>query len=154
MVKSRCAVPRCVAWGHLTDRAIRRTVIKPRRKPRPGPAPCSYTHLYGIEPAHWEGEAEWVPARVVAFPITRATPGLIFYVRRDHGDQGTPEIGCVDRRRIEVYGDIYMSSRFRWEADTRLFLAPPSLDEHGPATALRPPARGTAAASTDTAAAA
>ncbi|MGP3686505.1 WhiB family transcriptional regulator [Streptomyces sp. IBSNAI002] len=126
LVKAHCGMPRCVAWRHLADRPMRRTTIKKPRRPAPAPGPAEY--LYGIEPGHWEGENTWVPARVVRFPITRKTPKRIYYVRRD--DPQTPEIGNVDRQRIEADGDVYRVSSGWWEADSRLYLAAPDLDQY------------------------
>jgi hypothetical protein len=127
MVKARCGTPGCVAWRHLADQRIRRATIKPPN-PRPAPAPGPVEYLYGIEPGHWDGDNEWVAARVVRFPITRKTPKRIYYVRRDQEDG--PVIGNVDRQRIETDGDAYRISTGPWEADARLYLAAPDLDEH------------------------
>ncbi|MER6198001.1 WhiB family transcriptional regulator [Streptomyces sp. NPDC001586] len=125
MVKAHCGTPRCVAWRHLADRPMRRTTMKKPARPAPAPGPVEY--LYGIEPGHWEGEDEWVSTRIVRFPITRKTPKRIYYVRRD---QEVPEIGSVDRQRIEADGDVYRVSSGWWEADSRLYLAAPDLDEY------------------------
>lgn len=123
LVKARCGTARCVAWRHLADRPMRRSTIRTPRPPAAPPVPAG--HLYGIEPGHWAGE-EWVAVRVVRFPITRKTPRRVFYVRREDPH----EIGSVDRQRIEADGDVYRAASGWWEADSRLFLAPPDLDEY------------------------
>lgn len=125
LVKAHCGTPRCVAWRHLADRPMRRSTVK---APCPAPAvPERPEYLYGIEPGHWDGEDVWVPVRVVPFRITRKTERRIYYIRRD---LDVPEIGAVDRQKIEADGDIYRVSSGWWEPDTRLYLTPPDLAEY------------------------
>ncbi|MFD6874509.1 MULTISPECIES: WhiB family transcriptional regulator [unclassified Streptomyces] len=128
MVKSVCGTPRCVAWQHLADRSLRAAHPRPPRRRARVPEPVGEDEfLYGIHPGHWEA-TRWVRARVVAFRVVRKTPLRIFYVRRD--DPDAPQIGSVDRRRIEADGDILRAGSRTWEPDHRLYLARPDLTTH------------------------
>ncbi|WP_051779348.1 WhiB family transcriptional regulator [Streptomyces sp. NRRL S-241] len=148
-VKSRCEVPGCVAWRHLSDRSMRGTPAKTPRRTVAIPQPAEY--LYGIEPGHWEHES-WVPDRVVRFPIIRRTPRRIYYIRQ--GDEEAAAIGDADRHQLETHGDVYLASRGQWEPDSRLYLAPPAIEEKQLSGMPQPPEDGADAAWIDAAAAA
>ncbi|MCY0921864.1 MULTISPECIES: WhiB family transcriptional regulator [unclassified Streptomyces] len=127
-VEATCGVTRCVAWQHLADQPMRQAMPKPVRPRALLPAVIEY--LYGVEAEHREdGDDVWVPHRVVRFRVTRKTAHRIFYIRREN--DGKPDIGSVDRHKIEAQGEIYRASAGWWEIDFHLYLKPPALAPTG-----------------------
>lgn len=128
IVRAMCGQDRCVAWQHLADRPMRESLAATASSPAVPQLPVPVEYLYGVKPAHADGNDAWVPAQVVRFRIVRKTRVKVFYVRDErHG--GTPRIGSVNRRRLEATGDVYRGATTGWwEADKRVYLAPPILD--------------------------
>ncbi|MFD9306114.1 WhiB family transcriptional regulator [Streptomyces sp. NPDC060048] len=129
-----CGQDRCVAWQHLADRPMREALTAAAKPPATAQLPAVVEYLYGVEPAHWEGDRVWVGARVVRFRIIRKTRARVFYARTDRG--GVSRVGSVNRVRLEADGDVYRGATTGWwEPDKRLYLTAPVLD---PGASVRP----------------
>ncbi|MCP9209630.1 hypothetical protein [Streptomyces cucumeris] len=90
----------------------------------------SAEYLYGIESGYFDSHDVWQSAQVVSFRITKKTPKRIYYLRLACGPH--EEIGYVNRRKLEADGEIRCRSRCSGEPDSRLYLAPPTINQTPP----------------------
>lgn len=116
---------------HGVATRVLRTINAQKRAARPSStatatAPVEY--LYAVIAEHHDGNDNWVPATVVSFRITHRTPKRVFYVRREHGENG-PVIGYVDRAVLERDGEVYNRSAGWWGADFHLLAEKPDVLE-------------------------
>ncbi|MFZ3494595.1 WhiB family transcriptional regulator [Streptomyces sp. 5.8] len=126
-VRATCGQARCVAWQHLADRPMREALAAAAEPPAVPQLLVPVEYLYGVQPTHWKGDALWAPAQVVRFRVVRKTRAKVFYIRDER--HGTPRIGSVSRLRLEADGNVYRGATTGWwEADKRLYLAPPALE--------------------------
>jgi hypothetical protein len=90
--------------------------------------------LYGLED-EFDGYTDSVVGqRVVRFPITKRTAKRIYYVRgetwnRDRTAQ-VPDIGYVNRQELEEKGEVRNRGVHWCRPDSRLYAAPPELEQH------------------------
>jgi hypothetical protein len=95
---------------------------------------ASREFLYGLED-EFDGYTDSVVGqRVVRFPITKRTAKRIYYVRgerwnRDRSGQ-EPDIGYVNRQEMEEKGEVCNRGVHWCRPDSRLYAAPPELEQH------------------------
>lgn len=96
---------------------------EPEGSPSAAVEPVQFLH--GIQAGHYDGNDDWQPACVVAFPVTRKTPKRIYYQVRDWGAQ---QIRFVNRQELESTGEVRSPSRYWWESDYQVYLNPPPVE--------------------------
>lgn len=87
-------------------------------------APVEY--LYGKD----YGEHTDFVSVVVRFRITKKTAKRIYYVREE--TYRGPEIGFVDRIKLETEGKVYRRSGRWWEKDFPVYVEPPEIISRRP----------------------
>lgn len=93
---------------------------KPKReqaKVTPPTDPIGY--LYTIEPGRYDLNEQWIPGRVIRFPITKKTAKRVYYLRPRGPFEWQP--GYVDRQELERLGSVRAA---HW---LTLFAQPPEI---------------------------
>lgn len=122
---------RITPWHNTAREALKR-INAEKRRARPsngGTDPSSVEHLYGIMRG-WSEED--IPARVVAFRVTKKTAKRVYYIRRPGWPGEDPVIGSVDRQALEADGHVDNRGVHWAESDSTLYAAPPELTHKPP----------------------
>ena len=89
--------------------------------------PIVIEYLYAIEPGAYDANDNWRTAHVIQLRITKKTVKRIYYVRPERDLH--PRTAFVNRQAIERDGEVVNRSRSWWEADIRVYLTPPTINE-------------------------
>lgn len=88
-------------------------------------APVPVEFLYGIQSGRYDGNDDWQPAHVIAFPVIRKTPKRIYYDAREWGTRA--HVRFVDRQRLEADGEVTRKSGQWYDPDLTLYLRAPQV---------------------------
>jgi hypothetical protein len=94
-----------------------------------GELPSEVEFVYGIEAPHEELN-DWIPARVVAFRVTKKTARRVYY-NAEFLPERYPRVRFVDRIALERDGKVHRRSAGWWEPDITVYLQAPELEAPG-----------------------